>query len=92
MKLKAAPARLSTVSATFEAEFKARLHWSAEADAAPDRAGLDDLEMVLARERVNLCEVLRIRAVRVPMPAIAVYAIAIVANAVGIGVLLRHYY
>ena len=34
MKLKAAPARLSTASATFEAEFKARLHWSAEADAA----------------------------------------------------------
>ena len=39
-----------------------------------------------------LLATLRIRAVRVPMPAIAVYAIAIVANAVGIGVLLRHYY
>jgi len=39
-----------------------------------------------------LLATLRIRAVRVPMPAMAVHAIAIVANAVGIGVLLRHYY
>jgi histidinol dehydrogenase len=30
----AAPARISTASDAFEAEFKARLHWSAEADAA----------------------------------------------------------
>jgi len=29
----ATPARLSTASSTFDAEFKARLHWSAEADA-----------------------------------------------------------
>ena len=34
MNLIARPARLSTASATFEAEFKARLHWSAETDAA----------------------------------------------------------
>ena len=34
MNLKASPARLSTASAGFEAEFKERLHWSAEADAA----------------------------------------------------------
>ena len=34
MNLIAAPARLSTASSTFDAEFKARLHWSAEADAA----------------------------------------------------------
>jgi len=34
MTSKAAPVRLSTASATFEADFKARLHWSAEADAA----------------------------------------------------------
>ena len=34
MKLIAAPARLSTALATFEADFKARLHWSADADAA----------------------------------------------------------
>ena len=34
MKFVAAPARLSTSSATFDAEFAARLHWSAEQDAA----------------------------------------------------------
>ncbi|CAN5361107.1 histidinol dehydrogenase [soil metagenome] len=34
MTLTAKPVRLSTASATFEADFKARLHWSAEADAA----------------------------------------------------------
>ena len=34
MTTQAAPVRLSTASATFEADFKARLHWSAEADAA----------------------------------------------------------
>ena len=33
MKTIAAPARLSTASATFEADFRARLHWSAETDA-----------------------------------------------------------
>ncbi|RYZ01289.1 MAG: histidinol dehydrogenase [Comamonadaceae bacterium] len=33
MTLKATPARLSTDSADFEAAFKARLHWSPEADA-----------------------------------------------------------
>jgi uncharacterized membrane protein len=39
-----------------------------------------------------LLATLRIRAVRLPMPAIAVYAVAIGANAIGIAVLLRHYY
>ena len=34
MEYVATPAYLSTASSTFEAEFKARLHWSAEADAA----------------------------------------------------------
>ncbi len=34
MTLVARPIRLSTASDTFDAEFKARLHWSAEADAA----------------------------------------------------------
>ena len=34
MTLQARPARLSTVDASFESDFKARLHWSAEADAA----------------------------------------------------------
>ena len=33
MKPTAAPVRLSTASATFEADFRARLHWSAETDA-----------------------------------------------------------
>ena len=34
MQFVAAPARLSTASATFEADFATRLHWSAEQDAA----------------------------------------------------------
>ena len=34
MNLQAQPARLSTLDASFEADFNARLHWSAEADAA----------------------------------------------------------
>jgi len=34
MNLHAQPARLSTLDASFEADFKARLHWSADADAA----------------------------------------------------------
>ena len=34
MILVAAPARISTASSTFEADFQARLHWSADADAA----------------------------------------------------------
>ena len=33
MTLIAAPARISSASATFDAEFKARLHWSADTDA-----------------------------------------------------------
>ena len=33
MSLVAVPARLSTASATFEADFRARLHWSAQTDA-----------------------------------------------------------
>jgi len=34
MNVKATPARLSTASAGFEADFQARLHWSADTDAA----------------------------------------------------------
>lgn len=49
MNLKAAPARLSTVSAAFEAEFKARLHWSAEADAAIEQVVADILADVQRR-------------------------------------------
>jgi histidinol dehydrogenase len=49
MKLIAAPARLSTASATFDAEFKARLHWSAEADAAIEQRVADILADVQTR-------------------------------------------
>jgi histidinol dehydrogenase len=49
MNLKAQPARLSTASASFEAEFKARLHWSPEADAAIEQVVADILADV--RER-----------------------------------------
>jgi len=49
MKLIAAPARLSTVSATFEAEFKARLHWSADTDAAIEQRVADILADVQQR-------------------------------------------
>ncbi|MDO8374224.1 MAG: histidinol dehydrogenase, partial [Polaromonas sp.] len=34
MNLIATPARLSTTDAAFEAQFTARLHWSADTDAA----------------------------------------------------------
>jgi histidinol dehydrogenase len=43
MTLVASPAYISTASATFEAEFKARLHWSAEADAAIEQRVADIL-------------------------------------------------
>src|SRR6516225_8759232 len=49
MNLKAQPARLSTASASFEAAFKARLHWSAEADAAIQQVVADILADVRQR-------------------------------------------
>lgn len=49
MTLKAAPVRLSTASAGFEAEFKARLHWSADADAAIEKVVADILADVQKR-------------------------------------------
>jgi histidinol dehydrogenase len=49
MKLKAAPTRLSTTSASFDAEFKARLHWSADADAAIEKVVADILADVQKR-------------------------------------------
>jgi histidinol dehydrogenase len=49
MKFIAAPARLSTASRTFDAEFKARLHWSAEADAAIEQRVADILADVQKR-------------------------------------------
>ncbi len=45
----AAPARLSTADSTFEAQFKARLHWSADADAAIERRVADILADVKQR-------------------------------------------
>ena len=42
-------ARLSTASSTFDAEFKARLHWSAEADAAIEQRVAEILADVRAR-------------------------------------------
>ena len=49
MTLPATPARLSTASATFEAEFKARLHWSAQADAEIEQRVADILVDVQQR-------------------------------------------
>ncbi len=49
MKLLAAPARLSTASGTFDAEFKARLHWSADTDAAIEQRVADILADVQKR-------------------------------------------
>src|SRR6478752_1839932 len=49
MKLTAAPARLSTISGTFEADFKARLHWSADTDAAIEQRVADILADVQRR-------------------------------------------
>jgi histidinol dehydrogenase len=43
------PARLSTASGTFEADFKARLHWSAETDAGIEQRVADILADVQQR-------------------------------------------
>lgn len=59
MKLKAVPARLSTASATFEAEFKTRLHWSAEADAAIEQVVADILADVQRRGDTAVLEYTR---------------------------------
>ena len=49
MTLVAAPARLSTASSTFEAEFQARLYWSAATDAAIEQRVADILADVQQR-------------------------------------------
>ncbi|MGB4361808.1 MAG: histidinol dehydrogenase, partial [Rhodoferax sp.] len=49
MSLAATPARLSTASSAFEAEFKARLHWSAETDAGIEQRVADILRDVQVR-------------------------------------------
>ena len=45
MTLIATPAYLSTAKATFEADFKAKLHWSAETDA-----GIEDVVANILRD------------------------------------------
>ena len=49
MNLIAAPAHFSTASSTFEAEFQARLHWSAATDAAIEQRVADILADVQKR-------------------------------------------
>lgn len=49
MSTNAAPVRLTTTSASFEADFKARLHWSADADAAIEKTVADILADVQQR-------------------------------------------
>ena len=49
MNFVAAPARLSTATATFEADFAARLHWSADTDAAIEQRVADILADVQQR-------------------------------------------
>ncbi|MDD2845050.1 MAG: histidinol dehydrogenase [Rhodoferax sp.] len=49
MSTLATPARLSTASPTFEADFKARLHWSAETDAGIEQRVADILRDVQQR-------------------------------------------
>ena len=49
MTLRASPVRLSTASPTFEVDFNARLHWSAEADAAIEQRVADILADVRLR-------------------------------------------
>ena len=45
MNLRATPVQLSTANASFEADFKARLHWSAETDA-----GIEDVVANILRD------------------------------------------
>jgi histidinol dehydrogenase len=59
MNLKAAPVLLSTTSAGFEADFKARLHWSAEADAAIEHVVADILADVQRRGDAAVLEYTR---------------------------------
>jgi histidinol dehydrogenase len=49
MNFVASPARLSTANATFDAEFLARLHWSADTDAAIEQRVADILADVQKR-------------------------------------------
>ncbi|MFZ2296237.1 MAG: histidinol dehydrogenase, partial [Polaromonas sp.] len=49
MKIVATPARLSSVESEFESQFKARLHWSADTDAAIEQRVADILADVQQR-------------------------------------------
>jgi len=56
MNFVAAPARLSSASAIFEADFAARLHWSADQDAAIEQRVADILADVRQRGDVAVLE------------------------------------
>jgi len=56
MKLLATPARLSCAESTFEAQFKARLHWSADTDAAIEQRVADILLDVQQRGDVAVLD------------------------------------
>ena len=49
MNLVATPARLSSAASTFDADFKARLHWSADTDSAIEQRVVDILADVQTR-------------------------------------------
>jgi histidinol dehydrogenase len=59
MTMKASPLRLSTASPDFEAGLKARLHWSAEADAAIEQVVADILADVRRRGDAALLDYTR---------------------------------
>ncbi len=59
MKLIAAPARLSTADAAFDAQLTARLHWSADTDAAIEKVVADILADVLQRGDAAVLEYTR---------------------------------
>ncbi|GAB3475984.1 histidinol dehydrogenase [Polaromonas eurypsychrophila] len=59
MKFVATPARLSTADATFDAQFTARLHWSADTDAAIEKVVADILADVQQRGDAAVLEYTR---------------------------------
>ena len=59
MKFAATPVRLSTTDATFDAQFKARLHWSADTDAAIEKVVADILADVQQRGDAAVLEYTR---------------------------------
>jgi histidinol dehydrogenase len=59
MNLTASPARMATSSATFEADFKARLHWSGQTDAAIEQRVAEILADVQQRGDAAVLEYTR---------------------------------